>query len=607
MEQYNVTGMSCAACSARVEKAVKKVPGVTSCSVSLLTNSMGVEGTASPAAILSAVQEAGYGASPKSASASKAADTSADLDALADRETPKLKRRLIASLGFLLVLMYFSMGHMMWGWPLPHWFDGNHVAMGLVQLLLAGIVMVINQKFFINGFKGLIHGAPNMDTLVALGSMASFVWSTYALFAMTRAQVDGNDELVMHYMMEFYFESAAMILTLITVGKMLEARSKGKTTDARKSRMKLAPKTATLVRDGAEVTVAIADVQKGDVFVVRPGEVAVEVVGAGEVVRREDALDGEVGTVRAAAHGGGLGFDAGRGEGVIEVVDAHAVVVAHGVGDVGVGVGELDLDTGFRMTEAEVFGGAHELFLLAFVEGLVVVADLHREDGLARVGLHRLEDHESLAVFGAFRRFGAVEHVDEVVHDEDRVDEDTLGGHRVGRDALDRQLGVAGIERFPDHFAEFAAVDRVGEVDGELGEVHLAGALFAELFVGNEDDVDVAVRTVLARDDGEGRHDVGDGGLVVGAKHGRAVGDNDVVAHVAFDFRMFGRLEPDVLFLVEADYALKYVDTNYTLDVVNDLGVSKDALANQYKYTQDIVTDSKGALKGASWQACPIP
>ena len=295
MEQYNVTGMSCAACSARVEKAVKKVPGVTSCSVSLLTNSMGVEGTASPAAILSAVQEAGYGASPKNASASKAADTSADLDALADRETPKLKRRLIASLGFLLVLMYFSMGHMMWGWPLPHWFDGNHIAMGLVQLILAGIVMVINQKFFINGFKGLIHGAPNMDTLVALGSMASFVWSTYALFAMTRAQVDGNDELVMHYMMEFYFESAAMILTLITVGKMLEARSKGKTTDALKSLMKLAPKTATLVRDGAEVTVAIADVQKGDVFVVRPGEnIPVDgVVLEGTSAVNESALTGE--------------------------------------------------------------------------------------------------------------------------------------------------------------------------------------------------------------------------------------------------------------------------------------------------------------------------
>ena len=295
MEQYNVTAMSCAACSARVEKAVKKVPGVTSCSVSLLTNSMGVEGTASPAAILSAVQEAGYGASPKNASASKTSDASTDLDALADHETPKLKRRLIASLGFLLVLMYFSMGHMMWGWPLPHWFDGNHVAMGLVQLLLAGIVMVINQKFFINGFKGLIHGAPNMDTLVALGSMASFVWSTYALFAMTRAQVDGNDELVMHYMMEFYFESAAMILTLITVGKMLEARSKGKTTDALKSLMKLAPKTATLVRDGAEVTVAIADVQKGDVFVVRPGEnIPVDgVVLEGTSAVNESALTGE--------------------------------------------------------------------------------------------------------------------------------------------------------------------------------------------------------------------------------------------------------------------------------------------------------------------------
>lgn len=295
MEQYNVTGMSCAACSARVEKAVKKVPGVTSCSVSLLTNSMGVEGTASPAAILSAVQEAGYGASPKNASASKASGASADLDALADHETPKLKRRLIASLGFLLVLMYFSMGHMMWGWPLPHWFDGNHVAMGLVQLLLAGIVMVINQKFFISGFKGLLHGAPNMDTLVALGSMASFVWSTYALFAMTRAQVDGNDKLVMHYMMEFYFESAAMILTLITVGKMLEARSKGKTTDALKSLMKLAPKTATLVRDGAEVTVAIADVQKGDVFVVRPGEnIPVDgVVLEGTSAVNESALTGE--------------------------------------------------------------------------------------------------------------------------------------------------------------------------------------------------------------------------------------------------------------------------------------------------------------------------
>ena len=295
MEQYNVTGMSCAACSARVEKAVKKVPGVTSCSVSLLTNSMGVEGTASEAAILKAVQDAGYGASLKGAASNAAHSTSADLDALADHETPKLKRRLIASLGFLLVLMYFSMGHMMWGWPLPHWFDGNHIAMGLVQLILAGIVMVINQKFFISGFKGLIHGAPNMDTLVALGSMASYVWSTYALFAMTDAQLHGNDALVMHYMMEFYFESAAMILTLITVGKMLEARSKGKTTDALKSLMKLAPKTATLVRDGAEVTVSIADVQKGNIFVVRPGEnIPVDgLVLEGVSAVNESALTGE--------------------------------------------------------------------------------------------------------------------------------------------------------------------------------------------------------------------------------------------------------------------------------------------------------------------------
>ena len=271
MEQFNVTGMSCAACSARVEKAVKSVPGVTGCSVSLLTNSMGVEGTAEDSAIIRAVEQAGYGASPKKAAAA-AASASAELDALADHETPKLKRRLIASLGFLLVLMYFSMGHMMWGWPLPRWFDGNHIAMGLVQLLLAGIVMVINQKFFINGFKGLVHRSPNMDTLVAMGSMASFVWSTYALFAMTDAQLHGNEELVMHYMMEFYFESAAMILTLISVGKMLEARSKGKTTDALKSLMKLAPKTATLLRDGAEVTVPIEQVQKEDIFVVRPGE-----------------------------------------------------------------------------------------------------------------------------------------------------------------------------------------------------------------------------------------------------------------------------------------------------------------------------------------------
>ena len=296
MEQFNVTGMSCAACSTRVEKAVSKVPGVTSCSVSLLTNSMGVEGTASSADIIKAVQDAGYGASPKAAGgAAAASSTNADLDALADHETPKLKRRLIASVGFLLVLMYFSMGHMMWGWPLPHWFDGNHIAMGLVQLLLAGIVMVINQKFFINGFKGLIHRSPNMDTLVALGSMASFVWSTYALFAMTRAQMDGNSELVMHYMMEFYFESAAMILTLITVGKMLEARSKGKTTDALKSLMKLAPKTATLLRDGAEVTVGIEQVQKGDIFVVRPGEnVPVDgIVLEGTSAVNESALTGE--------------------------------------------------------------------------------------------------------------------------------------------------------------------------------------------------------------------------------------------------------------------------------------------------------------------------
>ena len=292
MEQYTVTGMNCAACSARVEKAVKAVPGVTGCSVSLLTNSMGVEGTASASAIVKAVQEAGYGASPKAA----AAETpSAELDALADHETPRLKKRLIASLVFLAVLMYFSMGHMMWGWPLPHWFDGNHVAMGLVQLLLAGIVMVINQKFFISGFKGLLHRAPNMDTLVALGSSASFLWSTYALFAMTRAQVDGNDALVMHYMMELYFESAAMILTLITVGKMLEARSKGKTTDALKSLMKLAPQTATLLREGAEVTVPIAQVKKGDLFVVRPGEnIPVDgLVLEGSSAVNESALTGE--------------------------------------------------------------------------------------------------------------------------------------------------------------------------------------------------------------------------------------------------------------------------------------------------------------------------
>ncbi len=292
MEQFNVTGMSCAACSARVEKAVRKVPGVTGCSVSLLTNSMGVEGTAQEADILKAVQDAGYGASPKGA---QKASASAEADALTDHETPKLRRRLIASLGFLLILMYFSMGHMMWGWPLPRWFDGNHIAMGLVQLLLAGIVMVINQKFFISGFKGLVHGAPNMDTLVAMGSMASFVWSTYALFAMTDAQLHGDDARVMHYMMEFYFESAAMILTLITVGKMLEARSKGKTTDALKSLMKLAPQTATLLRDGAEVTVPIRQVQPGDVFVVRPGEnIPVDgIVLEGSSAVNESALTGE--------------------------------------------------------------------------------------------------------------------------------------------------------------------------------------------------------------------------------------------------------------------------------------------------------------------------
>ena len=294
MEQYNVTGMSCAACSARVEKAVSKVPGVTSCSVSLLTNSMGVEGTATASAIISAVEQAGYGCSSKSQSSQKESLSDAE-KALEDHETPILKKRLIASVGFLLVLMYFSMGHMMWGWPLPAWFDGNHVAMGLVQLLLAGIIMVINQKFFISGFKSLWHRSPNMDTLVALGSMASFVWSVYALFAMTRAQVDGNSELVMHYMMEFYFESAAMILTLITVGKMLEARSKGKTTDALKGLMKLAPKTATVIRNGAEATVPIDQVVKGDVFVVRPGEsIPVDgVVLEGSSAVNEAALTGE--------------------------------------------------------------------------------------------------------------------------------------------------------------------------------------------------------------------------------------------------------------------------------------------------------------------------
>ena len=294
MEQYNVTGMSCAACSARVEKAVSKVPGVTSCSVSLLTNSMGVEGTASSHDIITAVQQAGYGASLKGSSKEQVSMSEAE-EALEDHETPVLKRRLIASTGFLIVLMYFSMGHMMWGWPLPAWFNDNHVAMGLVQLLLAGIIMVINQKFFISGFKSLWHRSPNMDTLVALGSMASFVWSVYALFAMTRAQVDGDSAAVMNYMMEFYFESAAMILTLITVGKMLEARSKGKTTDALKSLMKLAPKTAVILRDGQETSVPIEQVKKGDIFVVRPGEnIPVDgVIIEGTSAINESALTGE--------------------------------------------------------------------------------------------------------------------------------------------------------------------------------------------------------------------------------------------------------------------------------------------------------------------------
>ncbi len=294
MEHYTVTGMSCAACSARVEKAVSAVPGVTSCSVSLLTNSMGVEGSATPDAVISAVQAAGYGASLKGAAQSVPSIAEQE-DTLADHETPVLKRRLIASLGFLIVLMYFSMGHMMWGWPLPSFLDGNHVAMGLIQMLLTIAVMVINQKFFINGFKSLFHGAPNMDTLVALGATASFGYSTYALFAMTGAQVRGDAAAVMSYMHEFYFESAAMILALITVGKMLEARSKGKTTDALKSLMKLAPQTATLLRNGQEVTVPIAQVKRGDVFVVRPGEnIPVDgVILEGESAVNESALTGE--------------------------------------------------------------------------------------------------------------------------------------------------------------------------------------------------------------------------------------------------------------------------------------------------------------------------
>ena len=303
MKQYTVTGMSCAACSARVEKAVSKVDGVTSCSVSLLTNSMGVEGSATEAQIVEAVEQAGYGASPKGTETETAngrvnnslEQLKAAQDALVDRETPKLRNRLIASLIFLVVLMYFSMGHMMWGWPLPEFFDGNHVAMGLLQLLLTVAVMVINQKFFISGFKGLIHGAPNMDTLVALGSAASFGYSVYALFAMTAAQVKGDMDAVMSYMHEFYFESAAMILALITVGKMLEAHSKGKTTDALRSLMQLAPKTATVVKDGVEQEISVDAVKKGDIFVVRPGEnipVDGEIID-GTTAVNESALTGE--------------------------------------------------------------------------------------------------------------------------------------------------------------------------------------------------------------------------------------------------------------------------------------------------------------------------
>lgn len=291
MKQFNVTGMSCAACSARVEKAVSGVDGVTACSVSLLTNSMGVEGTASDSAIINAVKEAGYGASLKGVATSSAAED----EPLKDTETPVMKKRLIASLGFLIVLMYISMGHMMWDWPLPSFMEGNHVMMGLTQMILASIVMVINQKFFINGFKGLLHKAPNMDTLVALGSMASFVYSTWALFAMTDAQMKNDHDAVMNYMHEFYFESAAMILTLITVGKMLEARSKGKTTDALKSLMKLAPKTAVVVRKGEEVTLPVEQVKKGDIFVVRPGEnIPVDgIIIEGESAVNESALTGE--------------------------------------------------------------------------------------------------------------------------------------------------------------------------------------------------------------------------------------------------------------------------------------------------------------------------
>lgn len=289
MKQFDVTGMSCAACSARVEKAVKEVPGVTECTVSLLTNSMSVNGSADEGAIIAAVERAGYSAS------AKGANKAAQEEELKDKSTPQLKRRLIWSVGFLMILMYFSMGHMMWGWPLPKFYNGNHVAMGLTQLLLTVIIMVINQRFFISGFKGFIHRAPNMDTLVSLGAAAAFVYSTYALFAMTDAQVKGNEELVMHYMMEFYFESAAMILTLITVGKTLEARSKGKTTDALRSLIRLAPQTAMLIKDGKEVMVPIEQVQKGDIFAVRPGEnIPVDgVVEEGSSAVNEAALTGE--------------------------------------------------------------------------------------------------------------------------------------------------------------------------------------------------------------------------------------------------------------------------------------------------------------------------
>ena len=304
MQQFTVTGMHCAACSASVEKAVKKVPGVESCAVSLLTNSMGIEGTAAPDAIIQAVQNAGYGASLRGQENSPAA---AGTDALADHQTPHLKKRLIASVVFLLILMYFSMGHMMWGWPLPSWFDGNHVAMGLVQLLLAGIVMVINQEFFISGTKSLLRGSPNMDTLVSLGAAASFGWSVYALFAMTNAQLHGGSEAAMAYMDEFYFESAAMILTLITVGKLLEARSKGKTTDALKSLMALAPETATVIRDGKEVKIPAAQVKKGDIFVVRPGQ-SIPVDGI--------VLDGASAVNEAALTGESVPVDKAPGDGV---------------------------------------------------------------------------------------------------------------------------------------------------------------------------------------------------------------------------------------------------------------------------------------------------